>query len=223
MKVAYNTFLLLLIITGLIYSNEINENYLQVYGEGPKGRIPTGFSVKNYNIEKSVMYAKNEVLEFLSGMVYGYNFVYRVENKVNHTKGYFDLVPISKIKNNDKNFTISQYEESQISIRVQGTYRLNKNQKDYIRGFQSSVARTSAGTGFTKWEEDWTKRFEAYREAIRNAVLNSSKKLIKSRPQYIKGKVLLVNSPIFSVISGEWRVIVKVHLIITDVSYIDSY
>jgi len=222
MKVVYKN-ILLLIISFSIYTNEINQSYVQIYGEGPKGRILTGFDVKSYKIEESVQYAKNEVLEFLSGMVYGYNFVYRVENKVNKTKGYFELIPISKIKNTDKNFTLSQYEESQISIRVQGIYRLNKNQKDYIRGFQGSIAKTASGTGFSKWETDWTKRFEAYKDAIRDAVLNSARKSIKSRPQYIKGKVLLVDSPLYSVLAGEWRVIVKVHLIITSIKYIDSY
>ncbi len=222
MRVVYK-IVLLIIINFSIYANEINKSYVQVYGEGPKGSIPTGFEVRSYKIEDSVQYAKNEVLEFLSGMVYGYNFVYRVENKVNHTKGYFELTPISKIKNTDKNFILSQYEESQISIRVQGTYRLNKNQKDYIRGFQSSAAKTALGTGFSKWETDWSKRFDAYKDAIRDAVLNSAKKSIKSRPQYIKGKVLLSQSPLYSVLAGEWRVIVKVHLIIIDVFYIDSY
>ncbi|HOJ64035.1 MAG TPA: hypothetical protein PLE45_06405 [Spirochaetota bacterium] len=221
MKVAYKIFIFL--FTFFSYSNEINQSYVQVYGEGPKGRIPTGFEVRTYKMEDSVLYAKNEVLEFLSGMVYGYNFVYKVENKINNTKGYFDLIPISKIKNTDKNFTLSQYEESQISIRVQGTYRLNNIQKDYIRGFQSSIAKTASGTGFSKWEVDWTKRFDAYKDAIRDAVLNSARKNIKSRPQYIKGKVLLAESPMFSVVSGDWRVIVKVHLIITEVKYIDSY
>ena len=221
MKAVYKIISLFIIFS--LYSNEINQNYVQVYGEGPKGRIPTGFEVRTYTIEDSVKYAKNEVLEFLSGMVYGYNFVYRVENKINNTKGYFELVPISQIKNTDKNFTLSQYEESQISIRVQGTYRLNQNQKDYIRGFQASIAKSASGTGFSKWEADWTKRFDAYKDAIRDAVLNSARKSIKSRPQYIKGKVLIADSPLYSIISGQWRVIVKVHLIITDVKYIDSY
>lgn len=222
MRALFKIFFMFIFIF-FLNTNEINQSYIQVYGEGPKGRIPTGFEVSVYKIEDSVQYAKNEVLEFLSGMLYGYNFVYRVENKINNTKGYFDLIPISKIKNTDKNFTLSQYEESQISIRVQGTYRLNSNQKDYIRGFQGSVAKTASGTGFSKWEKDWTKRLDAYKEGIRSAVLNCARKNIKSRPQYIKGKVLLAESPIFSVLSGEWRAIVKVHIVISEVKYIDSY
>jgi len=204
------------------YSDDIYTNYVQVFGEGPVGQQILGFETKTYTKDEAVGIAKTEVLEFLSGMVFGYNFTYKVENPLNKSQGYFDLKNIVIIKE-DRNLTLTQLEESQISIRIQALYRLNENQKSYIRGFGSSIAKNSFGTSSDTWVASWDKRFEVYKDALRNAVLNGAKKNIKSRPLFIKGKILLAESPKFRVLSGEWNATVKINLIITDIKYADVY
>ncbi|HOV14962.1 MAG TPA: hypothetical protein PK771_11800 [Spirochaetota bacterium] len=219
-----NLILIYIFIVYSLHSIEIYTHFIQIYGEGPLGQHIVDFVPKYYEKEESIKLAKDEVLEYLSGMIYGYNFSYKVENNITGAKGYFELIPLVKLKENDKNLTLSQLEESNISIRVQATYRLNEDQKNHIKGFQSVIARMSMGESTDSFTaNEWTNRFNVYKNSVRNAVLNSARKDIKSRPNYITGKILLAESPKYSIISGEWRCIVKIHLIIKDVTYNDVY
>lgn len=218
----YLLIIIFILITQL-FALDFNQSYIQVYGEGPRGRHPINFDYKVYSQTDAVLYAKNEIFEFLEAMVYGYNFIYKVENKITGAKGYFDLNKIGSIHQKDRNITLNQIEESQISIKIQALYRLNENQKMYISGFNSTFSKISSGESSDNWASEWDKRIEVYKDAIKTAVLNGARRSIKSRPQYIKGKILLKESPKFFVNSGEWRCIVKISLAIQEVEYIDSY
>jgi hypothetical protein len=216
-------FLIIIIFSMNLNSFEIYQNYVQVYGEGPIGQQLFGFDVKTYTKEDAVEFSRNEIMEFLSGMIYGYNFIYKVENKINNTKGYFEVENISKLRKDDKNISLTQLQESQSSIRIQGLYRLNEDQKTYMQGMHSGVSRTSQGDASGLITEGWDSRITVYKESLKNSILNFARKNYKSRPLYIKGKIFLEESPDILLISGEWRVLVKTHIFITTVNYLDSY
>jgi|GEM_PF-1270906 len=245
----------------LIITDEINQNYIQIFGEGPIGQYIKGLETKRYTKEDALNYAKNEILEYLSAMVYGYNFVYKVENKLNESEGFFDLENIYKFKSIEKIVKLTQVEvpedyeikkeiknekdkieEDQndffisiddkknkhfqiedLLIRFRGIYRLSEDQKYYIKGFQSSLAKMSMGEAKGSWLEEWDTRLKIYKDALRNAVLNEAKRRLKSRPLYIKGKILLIESPRFFMVSGEWVARVKIHVIILEVDYKENY
>ncbi len=217
------TFILLFVIIQSIFSEDIYFNYALSYGEGPLGQYLIGFKTYTYSQEDSVYYAKKEIMEFLSGMIYGYSFVYKVENNITHSKGFFDLTSLAKINEKDKNLSLRQIEKSDMSIRLQAIYRLNDDQKSYIRGFQSSLAKMSMGEASESWVNTWDKRLEVYKKALRDSVLNEARKKYKSRPLYIKGKLLLKENPVFIIVSGEWKVRVEVHIIISKVNYKENY
>lgn len=211
-------------ISFIFYSDDIYTHFVQVYGEGPIGQYIVNFTPKDYTKEDSVSFARKEIMEFLSGMIYGYNFIYKVENNITGSNGYFDLVPLVKLSEYDKNIKITQLQEANISMRFQATYRLNDDQKNFIKGFQSVIAKMSSGSSTGSFpEEEWENRINVYKDALRDAVLNGAKKDLKSRPNFIKGRILLAESPKFSIISGDWRAIVKIHLIINEVTYNDTY
>jgi hypothetical protein len=215
-------FSLFFLITNL-NAIDIYKNYVQVYGEGPNGQQIFGFESRFFSKEETVEFARNEIMEFLSGLLYGYNFNYKIENQINKTKGYFELKNISKIKKEDKNLSLTQVEESQLSKKIQAIYRLNENQKNYIAGFHSSLSKSSSGEGSVPVSEPWEKRLEAYKDSLKNSILNNARKTYKSRPLYIQGKVFLSESPKFSLVSGEWKVDVKTQILITKVEYLDNY
>lgn len=212
-----------LIIFTLLFSNQIYQNYVQVYGEGPIGRHLIGFDVQVYSKEDAVELARKEIMEFLSGCIYGYSFVYKVENKLSHSEGYFDLKRTVQLKEKDINITLTQLEESDLTLRLQAKYRLTDDQKNYIMGFQSSIAKFSIGEASGKIDKDWGNRLDIYKNAIRNSVLNEAKIRLKARPLYIKGRILLIESPIIGLISGEWNIRVKTHVVINEITYEDVY
>ncbi len=207
----------------LLFPNQIYKNYVQVYGEGPIGRHLVGFEVLEFSKEDAVELARKEIMEFLAGSIYGYSFIYKVENNLSHSKGFFELIPLIKLKEKDINISLTQLEESDITIRLQALYRLTDDQKNYIMGFQSSYAKFSVGEATGPIDKDWGKRIEIYKEAIRNSILNEAKKRLKARPLYIKGKVLIIESPLIGLVSGEWNIRVKTHVAIKEISYEDVY
>jgi hypothetical protein len=204
-------------------ADDIYRNYVEVLGEGPVGGRFIGFETKYYTLEEGVEFARTEILNFVSGMIFGYDFVYKVENPLNKSEGYFDMTPVSSIRKDDKNLKVIQLEESQTSIRVQGQYRLNEDQKTYIRGFGASKAFMSMGEAYETWVGPWDKRIDTVKDAVRNAVLNGARKNLKSRPLYIKGKLVFSESPHLYVVSGQWRAVVKINLVISEVQYMDTY
>lgn len=216
-------FIITLLYCSLSFTSEIYQNYVQAYGEGPLGQYLTGLDTVRYTEEDAVEYAREEIMEFLSGMIYGYNFIYKVENKINNTKGYFDLIPIARLKNTDKNISLTQLQEKGDSLKIQALYRLSLDQKSYLKGFQSSLAKMSIGESSGSWVDKWDKRLDVYKDALKNAIFNEARKRYKSRPLFIKGKLLLIKSPLIMINSGQWKVRVKVHVIIKEVKYRDVY
>lgn len=222
-KIIYLIFFLITIINEKIFVMDIYENYAKVSGEGPVGQYVVGFKTKTYSKEDAISLAKREIFEFLTGLIYGYNFKYKVENNVNKQKGYFELTPIASISEKDKSISLTQSLEKQDAVKILAIYRLNENQKSYIRAFNSSVATFTVGEGYSPFVGEWDNRLISYREAIKNSILNDAKTRLKARPLFIKGKIFLKESPSFTVVSGEWRCVVKVHIMVTEVKYEDVF
>lgn len=207
----------------LSFPIDVYINYVQAYGEGPTGKYLIGSGSKDYSEEDAVEYARSEIIEFLSGMIYGYNFKYKVDNRITGRKGYFELESITKIKIKDKNIKLTQVEEKKDALRLQATYRLSEDQKTYIRGFHSSLAKMSIGEAVGSWVDDWPKRLDVYKDALQNAVLNEARLRLKSRPMLLEGKIQLIESPFFGVVSGQWKVRVRTNIRISNIVYEDVY
>jgi len=215
--------IILLFIAGVIYPLELYENYIEITGEGPVGQYLIAFDKITYSQEDAVKLAKNEIFEFLTGLVYGYNYKYKVENNVTGQKGYFELTPIAGIHEKDSNLKLYQYLERRDRIKILAVYSLNENQKTYIRGFQSSPANFSVGDAYGSYTGPWDNRLLVYKDSLRSAVLSDAKKRLKARPLFIKGKIFLKETPQIAVVSGRWRVVVKAHVIMSEIKYEDVH
>jgi len=169
-----------------LYTEDSLKSYIQIYGEGPKGQLQLGFETKTYSKEDTTEFCRAEIMEFLSAMIYGYNFDYKIENKINNTKGFFNLENIVNLRKDDKNIRFTEVLEYENSLKIKCIYRLNDDQKIYHAGYQSLSSRSSAGESFGDIYGGWETRLKTYKEAIKNSILNAAKKNIKSRPLYVK-------------------------------------
>lgn len=203
--------------------SEIYENYIVIYGEGPHGQHPKGFDVITYTKKNAEDIAKSEISTYMSGMIYGYKFEYQVDNPVNKREEYFDLKPTHKLNVNDPNFTYRQYEISQMSIRVQGIYRLFDDQKSYMTGYKSLSGSSSQGIYNEYDSQDWDNRYKSFEQAVKNSILNYAKSNIKSRPETITGRLILRQSPKFYIVSGRWKVMVSTNIVIDEIKYQNSF
>lgn len=108
-------------------------------------------------------------------------------------------------------------------VRFQLTYKLLEQQKKRRKNFAGALAESAKGEDFSQDCQDWTLRKVAFENAVKNAIFNKARKDIKSRPEYICGKVMLKESPMFSINSGLWKVIVHVSITIDEITYQSSY
>ena len=100
---------------------------------------------------------------------------------------------------------------------------MNEDQKLYLAGFQSSLAKMNIGEASDSSANTWDKRLSIYKDALKNAVLNEAKIRLKARPLFIKGRLLLKESPVISIVSGQWRIRTEVHIILEEIKYQDIY
>ncbi len=213
--------LLLFLLFPFFSIQEVFENYILIYGEGPYGQHPLEFEVRNYTKDDAENIAIQEIATYMSGIIYGYTFEYQIDNPINKRKDFFEFIPVKQLTIKDTNFDFRQYEISNVSIRVQGIYRLYADQKSYIQGYRTARVLTSQGEYDLLNSQDWNNRYKSFELAVKNAILNYAKTSLKSRPLTIKGKLNLRESPKFSIASGAWRVRVKINLIITEIEYQD--
>jgi len=216
-------FLIILQVFILFGENEVYQNYIKIIGEGPVGPHLIADEGVFYTRNDGEEFAKKEISLYMSGMIYGYTFEYQLENPITKRKDFFELKPRVLLSVKDPHLTYYQYEISNISIRLTGIYSLNEDQKVYINDFKSSLAVTSTGDTNEYNSQDWNLRYNAFEISVKNAIFNYAKSYLKSRPQYLRGKLILKESPKFYIVSGGWRVKTKINLIIQEIKYQDSY
>lgn len=218
------SILFYLALTTLICAQDgVYENHIVIYGEGPIGQVITGFEVATFSEQDAINIAKTEIGEFLSGMIYGYTFDYQLDNPITKRSKRIELINTIKIKITDPNFTFRQAEKSDRSLRLQGIYRLREDQINFRSGFASSTGVTTMGRSVSFQSNDYNNRLLSVKEAIEDAIQNQARRDYKSRPERLRGRLILIGSPRINLISGSWNTTVKIHLIISEVKYQENY
>ncbi|MCG8569217.1 MAG: hypothetical protein MJB14_03680 [Spirochaetes bacterium] len=210
----------------LFSQTQIHQNYIVLYSEGPFGQHYTyedDFTVTTYSEADAVRLAKKDTLEYLSAIIYGYRFDYQIENKFINRSSRFHVQLISQINEADNNLTLRQLEKEENTYRFQALYQLRNDHKQFIKGIQALSAQYSGGQAIGTEGLAWDQRTVVFHKALQEAILYKARKKIKSRPLNIKGKVFLKETPLFFIVEGNWRVVVKVNVIIEKVTYQHSF
>ena len=176
-------------------------------GEGGFGQ-KSPFGVKDPD-EKGALfefeedYKKNAriaALHFLSANIYGYTFSYRPGSALMKTEETFDLELRGKVT---ESLVLSMgdgvYENM---YRVKLGFRITPSVEKWLGAFRSNNLRLTDAEGTSDFYSGFGGRAEAYREALRNLVLVAAKKKLSSKPLSIKGDILIVGNPEFSVGAG---------------------
>ena len=190
--------------------------------EGPIGQHPLQADVIHYTRDDAEKIAMQEIAFYTAGLIYGYSFNYQPSNPIDGREENFVLTPNGALKINDRGFEFRQYEVSQMSIRLQGTYRLQSDQKNFIHGYRGARLVSTSGVDNEAWSQDWSNRKVGFEAAIKNAILNYARTSMPSRPLELRGRLTLREAPKFSIKSGAWLVRVKINLLIDDREFIDD-
>jgi hypothetical protein len=205
-------FSLLAVVIFLILSplSASEETTIVIHGEYPAvSELGEGAFEEKSSDEKDPLfefeddYKKNAriaALHFLSANICGYTFSYRPGSVLMKTEETFDLELRGKVT---ESLVLSLgdgvYENM---YRVKLGFRITPSVEKWLAAFRSNNLRLTDADGTSDFYSGFGGRTEAYREALRNLVLVAAKNKLSSKPLSIKGDILIVGNPEFSVGAG---------------------
>jgi len=151
---------------------------------------------------------KETVPFLIEGLVYGWNFTYVPSDKTRGVEEYFEVEPVQKLTDGQKNdggtieYSSVWIENNRFNCWVDFTR--TDHQVQTYNLWASIQNPTIQGRGYG----DLTKGFEGIKEAavdsVKNAVRSYYRNLIKNKPKQITGAVLLRKTPLLGIDSGRY-------------------
>jgi hypothetical protein len=169
------------------------------------------------SIETAAERLLEEARLLLSAMIYGYRFSYTPLDRSRDVETQFDLTPLASIKWGDPRLSISYTEVRDSRFFGKVAYRLREHQTARRESWASSVNPLSSGRGEESLFIGPTAKFQAFQEAIRQAVRNHARKLSPNKPREITGEVVLWEEPSTIIVSGSYVSSVVVKLYVRDI------
>jgi hypothetical protein len=165
----------------------------------------------------------DEAVFLLSGMIYGFRFVYAPSDPTRRVAERFELEPFATIVRGDPRLDVFQtwVEESRLYARV--SYTLDERQAGWYRGWSSAANVSSSGVGTAPFVAGPAAKPTAARDAIRVAIRNHAREREFNRPQSISGAVLIADSPRTVVRSGNYETRISVLLQIDAIVRYEHY
>jgi hypothetical protein len=140
----------------------------------------------------------------ISGMVYGWNFVYVPYDKARGVEEYLEvteIVPSDVIKGGIK--YVSPW-ISDNNLNCWAEYTRTDSQIQNYNLWSSIQNPVIGGIGYASVEKGFEGIEEAAREALKDAIRNHYRKTIKNKPKEINGAVLVRNFPTLGISSGRY-------------------
>ncbi len=148
----------------------------------------------------------------ISGMLYGYDFVYKPANPERGIGEEFTLELLARLDDGDRLFRVITIWKEAEEVHGLFTYRATGNQLQWLSAWKNSPSITSGGRGDEAvWggnadEESLSQQEGAVSDALLNAVSRYvDKKYRGAVPRVVEGKLLLLDSPRVWTRDGEYR------------------
>ncbi|WP_455382967.1 hypothetical protein [Salinispira pacifica] len=154
----------------------------------------------------------------LSGMIYGFDFVYTPSDPVRKVAESFDLKPVAELPWGDPRLTVidTRTEEKQLFVRF--AYRPADFQSMRLEGWHSSALAHATGLGTSSYLAGPSKgRPASVREAIKNAIREHVRQRVYNRPREIRGSLALLDAPRIIVQGGDYQATVRIALEVSKV------
>ncbi|TFH04864.1 MAG: hypothetical protein E4H09_02965 [Spirochaetales bacterium] len=148
----------------------------------------------------------------LSGMVYGYRFVYVPGDPSRQVSEEFDLTPYGTLARGDPGFDVLQtwVDDDRLYARV--SYTLTREQQLWYSGWHSSAHPRSGGVGRVPFIGGPGVKGAALADGVRMAIREHVRQLEFNRPQRSEGAALLAEGPDYGVRRGQYGALVVAFL-----------
>lgn len=209
-----NAVLLLMFISSIwLYSNE---SFISGVFIHPVSRY-FDMNIKENNNEFSMEEQLIEdIIEVISGLIYGWEFTYVPSDIKREINEIFTLKPIALIKKGDTNMKFRDNWIKDYIMYQNIVYTLEDFQKKRIKSWNSALVPTSSGQGeYSIYEENG--KSLSLKEAIKDSIKREFQSRGKDKPRSIEGKILLKENPRLFINSGQYNTQVEVLMIYKDI------
>lgn len=157
-----------------------------------------------------------DIIEVVSGMIYGWKFTYVPSDIKREIKEIYTLEPIASIKFGDPNMNFRDNWVKDYIMYQNIVFNLNDFQKKRIKSWNTTVVPSSYGEGEFSLHDPEGKTL-SLREAIKDSVKREFQSRGKDKPRSIEGQILLKENPRVFINSGYFKTQVEVLLIYKDI------
>lgn len=181
-------------------------------------RIPLWASLDAYPENSEANTSKDNIFSYpvsqlkktapflISGMVYGWDFVYVPSDKARGVEEYFEIKEIQDfdIYKSQIKYTLPELDETRLYVWCE--FQKNKHQIQNYQHWNSIQHPVIHGQGYGNISDGFDGFTDAAKDALKNAVREHYRKIIKNKPKEITGSVLIKNEPQTGVISGKYTI-----------------
>ncbi|MGL1893809.1 MAG: hypothetical protein OCD02_19385 [Spirochaetaceae bacterium] len=158
----------------------------------------------------------NDIIEVVSGMIYGWTFSYVPSDIKRDIKEIYTLDPVAMIKLGDPNMHFRDNWVKDYIMYQNIVYQLDKFQQNRIKNWNTTVVPTSYGEGEYSIHIREAKSL-SLKEAIKDSVKREFQSRGKGKPRSIQGQILLKENPRVFINSGFFKTQVEVFLIYKEI------
>lgn len=149
-----------------------------------------------------------EVAPFLlEGMVYGWKFEYVPYDRARRVEEYFSFVPVQSFSEADKaNIRYEKPWAQDDRLWCWVTFERTSQMLHRFLSWQGITNPRVRGIGYARLSDGFAGIQTACGEAVKQAVREYERKLIKNKPKEISGTVLISEPPLIGIDSGRYMV-----------------
>lgn len=167
---------------------------------GSSSQQPNFFDVPVSQLKKMAPF-------IVQGMAYGWKFDYTPSDKARNVEEYFEFTPVKELTDAEKKsivYTKPWIKENRLWCWIE--YSRNISMQQYYASWQTIGHPHIMGTGYGKLIDGFTGIEDACREALKNAVRQYERKVIKNKPKEIFGTVIVNDPPQIGLDAGRYVV-----------------
>lgn len=155
-------------------------------------------------------YSINRIKEIspflLNGMVYGWNFEYTPSDKLRHVSEYFEMNFINEINFQE---TPAIYKAPKvIGSNLHSWVEFNRTPQQIwnLNQWKSINSKKIQGRGKGKISDGLDGIINATKDAVKNAIREYYRSIIKNKPKEIDGKIIIREEPRIGIVEGQYVV-----------------
>lgn len=153
----------------------------------------------------------------LSGMIYGWNFVYTPEYADRGVKRYFEIEPVAGIEWGDPRLSLRATQGGENTLYGQIDFRLSSTDLARLDAWDDLSVARSVGIGGAPLQQGLTGKLTAIEEAIHQSVRDYLRSVTFNRPREVVGSVILERPPRVRTVSGTYEAQVRTRIFIDEI------